>query len=121
MPGIVHDVHDEVAVGSPEQFRHCAAEVICDALSHVRLGQALQPVAGLGLLVVRLQGDHVRRHCVLGVDAKLRQPTCKPPVAGHLPRRHLTQDSATAQVRREPGIRGHPVERDERAVGEHAE
>ena len=88
-------------------------EVVGDPVADVRLGQRLQPVVGLGLLVVLVPTAARDGYATSRPASRRRRsrPSRDRPVVGRSRRAgHLAEHRPPAQVRGEPGVGGHPVE-----------
>ena len=104
-----------------EQRGDLAVEVGGDAVADVRLDQALEPVARGGLGVELRERLLERRHRLPRVDAQVGEPLDEPREVPDLRRRHEGEGGLVRDRRRQRGVGGEPLERDELGVGQHAE
>ena len=111
----------QVARGRVEVRRRLAVEVARDAVSHVGLDQALQPVGGRGQVMKRVQRGDIGRHGLLRVDPEVAQVLAQLLEVGELAGGERRQGRPVAQVRRHPGVGRHPLEGGQLAVGQRPE
>ena len=119
--GVAADLEHELARGGIEHPRDLAVEVGGDAVADIGLDQALEPVAGRGLLVESDDRRGERRHRRLGVAAQLGDALGQAGEVPDLGRGHEGERRLVADRRRERGICCESLERDQLGIGQHPE
>ena len=120
MPRVVEHLEHETARVVVHESGDLPVEVRRDAVPHVRLDQALEPVARCGPAVELLERLNERDHRGLRLHAELDQAAAQPLVMMELGDRHRGELAAVLEARRQPGVLGQPFEGGQLPERQHA-